>query len=188
MIWRESSCQSRHKWAASIKTWCTTLLMGIVAGPVSANVIVGINHTHRGIEQFSVDGRSAIDSIGPYQGGGGACCFMTAARWQPGMTVRIDWETGASGVSKLADEFPGFADEAKYDAWLDKVQAQKRRHSKIVSVPDYTNQQTCGITVHFLPCDDVQVTTSCHVYGSPGYPIKAPLRSPNPPSCPHKEH
>nr|MBL3836984.1 hypothetical protein [Pseudomonas syringae pv. theae] len=23
------------------------------------------------------------------------------------MTVRVDWETGASGVSELADEFPG---------------------------------------------------------------------------------
>ncbi|MCY0628312.1 DUF3304 domain-containing protein [Klebsiella pneumoniae] len=27
-------------------------------------------------------------------GGGGGCCFSVPARWTPGMTVRVDWETG----------------------------------------------------------------------------------------------
>jgi hypothetical protein len=30
-----------------------------------------------------------------------------------------------------------------------------------VPLPDYNGQDVCGITVHFLPCDDVKVTTSC---------------------------
>ncbi|WP_300732918.1 hypothetical protein [Pseudomonas sp.] len=37
--------------------------------------------------------------------------------------------------------------------------------------------------VHFLPCDEVQVTTSCYAYGSPEYPIKTSLHLPEPPSC-----
>jgi hypothetical protein len=156
----------------------------VLAQNAQASTIGGINHTHWAINHFSVDGRSAIDIIGPYQGGGGGCCYIAPARWQPGMTVRVDWETGASGVSDLADEFPGFADEAKYDAWLDKVDAQKRQHSKVVPVPDYTRQKVCGLTVHFLPCDELEVSTSCYAYGSPQYPIKTALRLPEPQSCP----
>ncbi|RMT60723.1 Lipoprotein, partial [Pseudomonas syringae pv. theae] len=50
--------------------------------------------------------------------------------------------------------------------------------------PDYTGQKVCGLTVHFLPCDELQVTTSCHAYGSPEYPIKTPLHLPEPQSYP----
>ena len=149
-----------------------------------AGTIEAINHTHWAINRFSVDGRSGIDIIGPYQRGGGGCCYVAPLKWAPGMVVRVDWETGASGVSELADEFPGFADEAKYDAWLDKVELQRRRHSKLVAVPDYTGQEVCGLTVHLLPCDDLQVTTSCHAFGSHAYPIKIPLHLPEPQSCP----
>ncbi|WP_099050707.1 MULTISPECIES: DUF3304 domain-containing protein [Pseudomonas] len=156
----------------------------VIASDASASTIDGINHTHWAINRFSVDGRSAIDIIGPYQGGGGGCCYIAPERWQTGMTVKVDWETGASGLSDLADEFPGFGDWPKYLSWVDKVEAQKRKHSKLVPVPDYTSEKVCGITVHFLPCDDIQVSTSCYAYGSPEYPIKTPLQLPEPQSCP----
>jgi hypothetical protein len=152
----------------------------VLAQTAHASAIGGINHTHWAINHFSVDGRSAIDIIGPYQGGGGGCCYIAPARWQPGMTVRVDWETG----SAYSDDFPGFADEAKYLVWRDKIRALKRQHSKLVPVPDYTGQKVCGITVHFLPCDELQVSTSCYAYGSPEYPIKTPLKLPEPQSCP----
>ncbi len=51
-------------------------------------------------------------------------------------------------------------------------------------VPDYNGQDVCGITVHFLPCDEVKVTTSCYTYGSPAYPIKEPIRMKEPKTCP----
>ncbi|EGH68825.1 putative lipoprotein, partial [Pseudomonas syringae pv. actinidiae str. M302091] len=108
-------------------------------------------------------GQSGIDIIGAYQGGGGGCCYIAPLRWLPGMTVRVDWETGVAG----SKGFPGFADRAKYDAWLGRMETQKRQHSKVVPVPDYTGQKVCGLTVHFLPCDNVQVTTSCYAFGSP---------------------
>jgi hypothetical protein len=145
-----------------------------------AGTLEAVNHTHWAINRFSVDGRSGIDIIGPYQGGGGGCCFSAPGRWQPGMTVRVDWETGA-GSSK---GFPGFADETKYLAWRNEIRAQKRKHTKVVPIPDYTGQKTCGLTVHFLPCDELQVTTSCYAFGSPEYPIKTPLQLPESQSCP----
>ena len=170
----------------SISTWRVQL--GILCGlavtllthNAQASTIEGVNHTHWAINHFSVNGRSGLDIIGPYQGGGGGCCYIAPSRWQPGMTVHIDWETGVA----YPDGFPGFADEAKYDTWAKEIRAQKRQHSKVVPIPDYTGQKVCGITVHFLPCDDIQVSTSCYAYGSPEYPIKTPLQLPEPQSCP----
>lgn len=65
-----------------------------------------------------------------------------------------------------------------------KIKASHQQHSKVVPVPDYTGQETCGITVHFMPCDEVKVTTSCAPYGSPNYPIKEPLKMKEPKVCP----
>ncbi|MNC51085.1 hypothetical protein D3C75_1003620 [compost metagenome] len=96
------------------------------------------------------------------------------------MTVRIDWETGQGS----SDDFPGFADREKYNAWKKSIDAQKRLHSKTATVPDYTGQETCGITVHFLPCDDVKVTTSCWSPTNANYPIKLPLEMKEPKVCP----
>ncbi|MCY1285678.1 hypothetical protein D9M70_346320 [compost metagenome] len=95
------------------------------------------------------------------------------------MTVRIDWETGVGS----SEGFPGFGDWPKYEAWVAEINSQKRQHSKIVPVPDYTGQKACGLNVHFLPCDEIQVTTSCYPYGAPEYPIKLPLQLPVPTSC-----
>ncbi|TNH41385.1 DUF3304 domain-containing protein, partial [Photorhabdus luminescens] len=82
------------------------------------------------------------------------------------------------------DDFPGYENREKYLEWDRKIRAQKRQHSQVVPVPDYTGQRTCGITVHFFPCDQVKVTTSCNTYGSPNYPIKEPLKMKEPKVCP----
>jgi hypothetical protein len=145
-----------------------------------SGTIDAINHTQWAINHFSVNGQSGIDIIGPFQGGGGGCCYSVPARWQPGMTVRIDWESGV-GYSM---DFPGYQDRKKYLAWKKGIDAQKRQHSKTVPVPDYNGQDTCGMTVHFLPCDEVKVTTSCYTYDSPAYPIKEPIRMKEPKVCP----
>ncbi|RRW59258.1 DUF3304 domain-containing protein [Pantoea dispersa] len=78
--------------------------------------IEAINHTRWAINHFSVDGQSGIDAIGPYQGGGGGCCYGVPAKWRPGMTVRVDWESGEASTKG----FPGFADSKKYREWRDK--------------------------------------------------------------------
>jgi len=163
--------------------------------------IDAINHTHWAVNHFSVNGQSGIDIIGPYQGGGGGCCYSVPAQWKPGMMVRIDWETGVAFASDVP-EIPEptrpihqgqnnkvWTEEiSKYNQqrriWYKKIDALKRQHSKTIPLPDYNGQDTCGITVHFLPCDEVKVTTSCYTYGSPAYPIKEPLRMKEPKVCP----
>ncbi|WP_110973538.1 DUF3304 domain-containing protein [Pseudomonas huaxiensis] len=159
------------------------MLCGLLCMPMGrsaeAGILEGVNHTHWAINRFSVDGRSGMDTIGPWQGGGGGHYSITG-KWQAGMTVQVDWETGVAGTKG----FPGFGDDQKYEAWASKLRAQKRQLSREVPVPDYTGQSTCGLTVHFLPCDEIQLTTSCHRYGSPEYPIKTPLKLPKPQSCP----
>ena len=155
------------------------LLLINVVPRVQAGTMDAINHTKWAINSFSVDGQPGYDIIGPFQGGGG-CCYSPPAVWKPGMTVRIDWETGVGDM----EGFPGFDKRAEYLAWVKKMEAQSRQFSKNVPVPDYNGEKTCGITVHFLPCDEVKVTTSCYTYGSPSYPIKEPVRMEEPQSCP----
>ncbi|WP_435609285.1 DUF3304 domain-containing protein [Pseudomonas knackmussii] len=154
----------------------------VFAVSAQAGTIYGINHTQWAINHFSVDGHSAVDIIGAYQGGGGGWGYAPPAHWRTGLMVRVDWETGAAS----SEGFPGFEDWAKYKSWVAKINAQKRQHTQLVPVPDYTGQKVCGITVHFLPCDQLQVTTSCYPYGAPEYPIKTPLRLPVPKTCPVK--
>ena len=145
-----------------------------------SGIIEAINHTHWAINHFSVDGQSGLDIVGPWQGGGGGCCYSVPTKWKPGMRVKVEWETGV-GYSM---DFPGYKDREKYLAWEKKIDSQKRQHTKIVSVPDYSGQKTCGIKVHFLPCDQIKVTTSCYDYGNPNYPIKDPIKMEEPKVCP----
>jgi len=163
--------------------------------------IEAINHTKWAINQFSVNGQSGLDVIGPYQGGGGGCCFGVPKQWQPGMTVRVDWVTGVASASDVPEipepKRPNFngldAKNAHLKAmqyfeerqkWFQKIKALSKTHLLTVPLPDYTGQKTCGITVHFLPCDQVKVTTSCADYGNPRHPIKEPLRMKEPKVCP----
>ena len=159
---------------------CAALLLVATGQAVQAGTIEAFNHTRWAINSFSVDGQPGIDIIGPFQGGGGGCCYRAPTKWHSGMTVKVNWETGAGDM----DGFPGFGDDAKYLVWEKKMKALSRQHSKVVPMPDYTGQDTCGITVHFLPCDDIKVTTSCVVYGNPGHPVTDPINMPEPTVCP----
>nr|MCM5780224.1 DUF3304 domain-containing protein [Klebsiella pneumoniae] len=106
------------------------------AAQAGGGTIKAINHTKWAINHFSVNGQSGIDIIGPFQGGGGGCCFSVPARWTPGMTVRVDWETGVGSSAG----FPGYEDEKKFLEWARNIKAQNRQHSKTVPLPDYNGQ------------------------------------------------
>ncbi len=175
-----SKVTAQHAIPKHVLTLLVVMAVALFNSAAYAGALYGINHTHWAINRFSVDGNPAIDVVGPYQRGGGGWGYSAPERWTPGMTVRVDWETGV-GTTK---GFPGFADVDKYDAWLREIDAQTREHSKLIAVPDYTGQDVCGMTVHFLPCDELQVTTSCFAYGNPNYPIKTALKLPEPTSCP----
>lgn len=91
------------------------LLAGIIPHSI-AGTIEAINHTKWAINHFSVNGQSGIDIIGPYDGGGGGCCYGVPSVLKPGQAVRIDWQTGIG----TSEGFLGFADTAKYLAWEKK--------------------------------------------------------------------
>jgi len=171
-----------HRWCPTnlFASFCAALTLALLAETGWAGSINGINHTHWAINRFSVDGWHAIDGIDPYQGGGGGWGYSVPDRWKAGMTVRVDWETGFGST----EGYPGIEDWPRYLAWEKMIDEKKRRLTKLVAVPDYTGEKTCGITVHFLPCDELQVSTSCYHYGNPEYPIKTPLHLPEPTSCP----
>ncbi|MEQ0324961.1 DUF3304 domain-containing protein [Klebsiella sp. GB_Kp062] len=148
--------------------------------PAESDSVSGGGGTIEAINHFSVNGQSGVDIIGPWQGGGGAGYFGVPSKWEPGMTVKIEWETGV-GYSM---DFPGFGDDKKLLEWKKNIKSQNREHSATVSIPDYNGQKTCGIKIHFLPCDKVKVTTSCYDYGNPNYPIKDPIKMEEPEVCP----
>jgi hypothetical protein len=186
--------------AALLLAGCDQPVKTESAPPGGGGTIEAINHTSWAINRFSVNGQSGLDIIGPYSGGGGGCCFGVSGPWKPGMTVQVDWETGvafASDVPEIPEpvrpDLTGLSDAEGYrvaqayfdekQKWYKKIESFKQKHSQSVQIPDYTGQKTCGITVHFLPCDQVKVTTSCADYGSPDYPVKDPVHMEKPKVC-----
>ncbi|WP_459176898.1 DUF3304 domain-containing protein [Ewingella americana] len=142
---------------------------GYTAGDLRA-----IDHVDgRAINGFSVNGYH-VSGLG-----GGACCVMLPNKWYPGMQAKIEWETDP----KTAPPFPGYQDWDKYQVWEKQVKSSFQQHSTIVDIPAY-GKERCGMTVHFLTCNRVKVTTVCEGYDTPNYPIKEPLHMKEPASCP----
>ena len=101
-------------------------------------------------------------------------------KWTPGLKARIEWE-----VDPNPDEYipmkkrgSGYEEEA-----YARHAANYQTHTAVVDIPQY-GKERCGISVHFLPCNQVKVTTVCQGYGTPGYPIKEPLNMKEPAHCP----
>ncbi len=132
----------------------------------------GVNHTEQGINHFSVNGYGGSLS-------GNTCCVMLPNKWYQGMQAKIEWETDP----KTAPPFPGYQDRDKYEAWEKQVTGSFQQHSTVVEIPAY-DKERCGMTVHFLTCNRVKVTTVCEGFGTPNYPIKEPLHMKEPATCP----
>ena len=66
-----------------------------------------------------------------------------------------------------------------------KHAANYQKYKVIVDIPEY-DAELCGLTVHFLPCNQIKVTTVCEGYGTPNYPIKEPREMKEPATCPAK--
>ncbi|QCA06319.1 DUF3304 domain-containing protein [Pantoea vagans] len=142
---------------------------GYTAGDLRAK-----NHVSgQTINWFKVNGYGASGL------GGGVCCVMLPMKWTPGLKARIEWEVDPMTASK----FPGYKNWEKYLLWEKEVKASYQIHTAVVAIPQY-GKERCGITVHFLPCNQVKVTTVCQGYGTPGYPIKEPLNMKEPAHCP----
>ncbi|EIP7390195.1 DUF3304 domain-containing protein [Salmonella enterica] len=135
-----------------------------------------INHVKGiGINGFSVNGYH-VPGLG-----GGYCCIMLPEKWTPDLKVHIEWEVDPH----TAPIFPGYENREKYLAWEKTLKASFHQYSTTVSIPQYGSER-CGLTVHFLPCNQVKVTTACVGYGTPNYPIKEPRNMKEPATCPVK--
>ncbi|MCX0499595.1 DUF3304 domain-containing protein [Erwinia billingiae] len=145
----------------------------------TAGDIGGINHTSSAINYVKVNGYGG-PNISPFGDGGGYCCVQLPGKWKPGLKARIEWETDPEPYAHLP---PLGTDEYRKAYALHK--ANYRQHSIIVDIPQY-GKERCGLTVHFLTCDRIKVTTSCFGYGTPDYPIKEPRHMKEPASCPVK--
>jgi len=156
---------------ASILSGCSQASVddGYTAGDLS-----GINHmADSGVNSFSVNGYGGAMT-------GNTCCIMLPEKWTPELKARIQWEVDPNPDVILpplgTDEF-----RKAYEQHRTKYQ----QHSAIINIPQY-GKERCGLTVHFLACNQVKVTTACSGYGASAYPIKDPLNMKEPATCPVK--
>ena len=136
-----------------MKSWASifllVFLLGACSGSSDATIDVsGLNYTDSAIATFSVNGYEAhgIEK----NGGGGAfvCCMVVPRTWRPGMKVKIRWTQDA--------RMPG--------PWKERL----------VTVPEYTEQDIGVFVVHFYPDDVVKVLVTMKVIGHPEYPYPRP--------------
>ncbi|MFV3015285.1 DUF3304 domain-containing protein [Pseudomonas sp. KHB2.9] len=137
----------------------------------------GVNHTSAAINYFSVNGYGGAN-ISPHGYGGGMCCAMLPRQWQPGLKLEVEWETDPNPYAKS----PPLGSDA-FRIFMAKHKTNYQQHSAIVEIPPYEDR-LCALEVHFLPCNQVKVSTSCWRYPSPNSPIKEPLEMKEPAICP----
>jgi len=144
---------------------------GYTAGDLS-----GINHmADSGVNSFSVNGYGGAMA-------GNTCCIMLPEKWTPELKARIQWEVDPNPNETIPMKKKGFGYEEEAYA---QHAAKYQLHKIIVKIPHY-GKERCGLTVHFLACNQVKVTTACSGYGTSGYPIKEPLNMKEPATCPVK--
>ncbi|EAN4948249.1 DUF3304 domain-containing protein [Salmonella enterica] len=139
--------------------------------PSSAANISGINHiVKQSVNWFTVNGYGGTLK-------GNTCCIMLPDKWRPGLKARIEWEVDPDAYGIL----PPLGTEEYRKAYAEHA-AKYQHYSAVVDIPQY--DQACDLTVHFLPCKQIKVTTSCYGYGGENYPIKEPLNMKEPATCP----
>ncbi|WP_374979335.1 DUF3304 domain-containing protein [Pseudomonas solani] len=146
----------------------------VASNEVAAGNISDINHVEgTAINWFSVNGYRASG------GGGEQCCIVLPIRWRPGLMLEIEWEVDPDTSVKL----PSITSDEFHSAYKKHAEGY-RIHRASVEVPEWSGTDSCGLKVHFLPCNQVKVTTSCWGYGSPNNPIKEPRNMKEPAVCP----
>ena len=142
--------------------------------------ISGYNHTSAVINYFSVNGAGG-PNLGPHQGGGGqSCCGMLPRQWYPGLKVVVEWEKDPN--PKDADHWPKPIFSEGWAKRMAEHRTRYTRHRAVVDVPEY-GERLCSIKAHFLPCDQVQVNTTCMTPQHPDYPYKELFDVKEPKEC-----
>ncbi|WP_053077509.1 DUF3304 domain-containing protein [Chromobacterium sp. LK11] len=141
--------------------------------------VEGYNHTSAAINRFSVN-RAGGHNIGPFNNGGGSqsCCASLPRQWRPGLMATVEWEKDPNPRAPIKRDKTGQYDMDDYD----RHAANYTQHRAVVEIPRY--EKSCGVQVHFLPCDEVRVVSSCRTPDHPDYPYKSFYQIREPKTCP----
>ena len=173
---------------AAMSSWWVRrwVLMGLVvvsgcrAGPEMAGApVTGYNHTSAEIIRFSINGAGG-PRIPPSAGGGAeVCCGVLPVQWNSGLRAIIEWDKDPNPYELVERD--------QYGQITKKVavrhSAGYSHHKATVEIPKYA-KELCALQVHFLPCDQVRVSTTCFTPGHPNYPDKEYFQVKEPASCP----
>jgi hypothetical protein len=132
--------------------------------------VTGYNHTTASINRFTVNGAGG-PNIGPHQGGGSeVCCGVLPRHWTPGLKAIIEWQKDPDPYT-----YGTWKEKPFSDAWMQRMAEHRQKysyHKAVVDIPQY-GESVCALQVHFLPCDQVRVSTTCFTPSNPKYPDKA---------------
>lgn len=139
--------------------------------------ITGYNHTSAEIISFSINGAGG-PRIPPNQSGGEVCCGVLPVEWSSGMRAVIEWDKDSKPYESLKrDQYGQIVKEAAV-----RHSVGYSHHTATVDIPKYA-KELCALQVHFLPCDQVKVSTTCFTPGNPNYPDKAYFQVKESASC-----
>lgn len=142
--------------------------------------IVGYNHTSANINSFSVDGAGG-PNVGPYGGGASeSCCGLLPRKWFPGMQALVEWEKDPN-VGDSA-KWPEREYSTAWNARMKEHRSKYTQHRAYADIPQY-GEDVCAIQVHFLPCDQVRISTTCYTPRHPDYPDKEYFNLKEPKVC-----
>ncbi|MCI9802445.1 DUF3304 domain-containing protein, partial [Proteus mirabilis] len=111
--------------------------------------------------------------------GGTVCCVLLPEQWRPDLVAHIEWRK--VDASKLPPT-PDMDQVEAIKKWKQQLRDNTSRHEAWVPIPQY--DEPCSVKVHFLPCNEVKITTSCYSYYDPEYPITEPMKMKEPAVCP----
>lgn len=155
--------------------FCGWVLMALVglsgcrSGPEMVSAPVkGFNHTSAEIMGFTINGAGG-PRIPPNQGGGNEmCCSTLPLQWRPGLRATIEWDKDPNPYGPIKrDQYGQILKEA-----LVRHSDGYSHHTATVEISKYA-EGLCALQVHFLPCDQVRVSTTCFTPVHPDYPDKA---------------
>ena len=136
-----------------------------------AGNLSGFNHVKgTNVNWFRVNGHYA-------RGAAGTCCIRVPAKWLPGKSVLVEWEVDPNPFPKNRPSETSY----EYREFYKQHEANYRRYSKRVEIPQYDDP--CDVKVHFLPCQEVKISLSCHGPNHPNYPIQEPNDMEEPSEC-----
>lgn len=154
------------------------LAAGCQSGPdMLAAPVMGSNHTSAAINWFSVNGAGG-PRLDPYQGDGSqVCCGVIPKKWNPNLKAVVEWEKDPKPHAAIRRDKYGRLDKDDYLRHASSC----TRHKMIVDIPR-CSEKICLLQVHFLPCDQVAVSTTYYSQGHPEYPDRKYFQK-REPSC-----